>query len=110
MGVSETNLYRLFKKDSFEVSYLRKAAELLKLPMSFFLEEPGAINASQTGSFNQAGNNLNQKVKVGKGADSIQEIAAELATCRRELALTQALVAAKDETITLLRGSYNRPN
>jgi transcriptional regulator with XRE-family HTH domain len=111
MGVSETNLYRLFKKDSFEVSYLRKASELLKLPLSYFLEEgPSSVVATQTGTYNQAGNSNSQKIKVGKGAESIQEMAAALATCQRELALTQALVAAKDETITLLRGSYNRPN
>lgn len=118
MGISEGNLYRLFKKDSFEVSYLKKAAELLKIPISHFFQEDGVTNMSisqtgtttQTGDFNQAGQGNNQKIKVSKGGESIQEIAAQLQSCQRELALTQALVAAHQETISLLRGSYNRPN
>ncbi|MBF9239495.1 hypothetical protein I2I05_19030 [Hymenobacter sp. BT683] len=29
---------------------------------------------------------------------------------RQQLAMQEALIAAKDETLTLLRGSHNRPN
>lgn len=117
IGVSETNLYRLFKKDSFEVSYLKKAAALLNLPLSYFLGEsaPNVVSATQTGDFNQAGNNNTQMVKGGKVP--VQDLASELDLChrdnealKRELALANALVASKDETITLLRASYTRPN
>lgn len=112
IGVSETNLYRLFKKDSFEVSYLKKAATLLNLPLSYFLGEsaPNLVNATQTGDFNQAGTNNSQKVKVDKAQASAQDLADKLAACQRELALANALVAAKEETITLLRATYSRPN
>jgi hypothetical protein len=34
----------------------------------------------------------------------------EIASLRRELELQAALLASKEETITLLRASYNRPN
>jgi transcriptional regulator with XRE-family HTH domain len=112
MGISEGNLYRLFKKDSFEVAYLKKAADLLKLPVSYFFGEavsnmPGPT--TQTGDFNQAGTGNRQKVKVDKGQPQ-QDLAAALAACQRELALANALVASKDETITLLRASYRNTN
>ena len=113
MGVSETNLYRLFKKDSFEVSYLKKASSLLNLPLSHFLGDTAPSNVvashNQIGDFNQAGSGNSQKVKVDKGKPQ-QDLSAALAACQRELALANALVAAKDETISLLRASYNRPN
>lgn len=112
MGISEGNLYRLFKKDSFEVAYLKKAADLLKIPISYFFGEEVSnmsVSATQTGDFNQAGNGNSQKVKVDKGQPQ-QDLAAALAACQRELALANALVAAKDETITLLRASYTRPS
>ncbi len=109
IGISEANLYKLFKKDTFEVAYLRKAAELLKTSVAFLLEENAQISNSQIGDFNQAGNSNTQKVKVDKGQPQ-QDLAAALAACQRELALANALVAAKDETITLLRATYTRPN
>ena len=34
----------------------------------------------------------------------------EIELLRQQLTMAQALIAAKEETITLLRGSYNRPN
>jgi transcriptional regulator with XRE-family HTH domain len=118
MGVSETNLYRLFKKDSFEVSYLKKAASLLNLPLSHFLGDSAPSNVEvssiQTGSYNQSGNRNSQKIKVTKAP--AHELAQQLDTCQRDneslksqLALANALVAAKDETITLLRASITRP-
>lgn len=109
IGISEANLYKLFKKDSFEVAYLIKAAELLNLPISHFFDEHIQPANSQIGDFNQAGNGNSQKVKVDKGQPQ-QDLAAALAACQRELALANALVAAKDETITLLRASFTRPN
>lgn len=119
MGVSEGNLYHLFKKESFEVAYLLKASQFLNLPLSYFLEDANIGNmrasTSQTGDFNQSGTNLTQKVKGNKA--SSQESAKQLEDCqrdnealKRELALANALVAAKDETISLLRASYRNPN
>jgi transcriptional regulator with XRE-family HTH domain len=109
IGISEANLYKLFKKDTFEVAYLRKAAELLKISVASLLDEYPQTGNSQIGDFNQAGNSNTQKVKVDKGQPQ-QDLAAALAACQRELALANALVAAKEETITLLRASYTRPN
>lgn len=109
IGVSEANLYKLYKKDSFEVAYLRKASELLNLPITYFLGDDVQLPGYQIGDFNQAGTGNKQKVKVDKGKPQ-QDLAAALEACQRELEVTRALVAAKDETISLLRGSYTRPN
>jgi transcriptional regulator with XRE-family HTH domain len=107
IGVSEANLYKLFKKDSFEVAYLIKAATLLHLPVSYFFDEQPSPTVSQIGDSLPASNR--QKVKVDKGQPP-QDLAAALAACQRELALANALVAAKDETIVLLRASLSRPS
>lgn len=112
IGISQQSLYTMLKKDSFELDYLRKAAEVLGVPVSTLLDEEKLTDTGivQTGDFNQAGNNLSQKVKVEKSKAPQQDLAAALAACQRELALANALVAAKDETITLLRASFTRPN
>lgn len=91
-----------------EVSYLRKADELLNSPLSYFLDEPGQGSTSQIGDFNQFGSGNTQKDKVSKAP--AHELASELAACQRELEVTRALIAAKDETISLLRANYTRPN
>jgi transcriptional regulator with XRE-family HTH domain len=119
IGISEANLYKLFKKDSFEVAYLRKAANLLGLPLSYFFDEDAStlITATtQTGTNNQAGSGNTQKIKTSSKAPA-HELASQLDSCLRDnqalknqLLLANALVAAKDETISLLRGGYNRPN
>lgn len=111
IGISQQSLYSMLKKDSFELDYLRKAAEVLGVPVSILLDEEKLTDKgiNQTGDFNQAGNGNTQKVKVDKGKPQ-QDLAAALAACQRELALANALVAAKDETITLLRASFTRPN
>lgn len=108
IGISEANLYKLFKKDSFEVAYLIKAAKLLHLPVSHFFDEQPSPTVSQIGDSLQASSGNSQKVKVTKGYPQ-QDLAAALAACQRELALANALVAAKDETIILLRASLTRP-
>ena len=115
IGISEANLYKLFKKDSFEVAYLIKSTELLNLPVSYFFDEHSDLQNSQIGEFNQAGNSNTHKVKVTKAP--AHELAQQLDICQRDneslksqLALANALVAAKDETITLLRASVARPN
>jgi transcriptional regulator with XRE-family HTH domain len=119
MGISEGNLYRLFKKDSFEVAYLQKAADLLKIPITHFFQEDALANMSghvtQLGSMNQAGNSNSQKIKVSKAPT--QELAAQLDSCQREvdhlkekLVYANQTIASKDETISLLRATYSRPN
>jgi transcriptional regulator with XRE-family HTH domain len=112
IGISQTSLYNILKKDSFEIDYLKKSAELLGVPASTFLDDNQLQNrphlVAQEGDFNQAGNANTQKIKTSKAPS--QELAAELAACQRELEVTRALVAAKEETISLLRGNYTRPN
>jgi lambda repressor-like predicted transcriptional regulator len=108
-GISEPTIHAIFNRGDAKLSQLEKIAEALSIPLSFLLSESTQPSVAQTGDFNQAGNSNTQKVKVNKG-QSQQDLAAALAACQRELALANALVAAKDETITLLRGSYTRPN
>lgn len=50
LGISRTNLYLLFKKDTFEIDYLRKASVATGKPLSYFFEEEYNIfNNSSTG-------------------------------------------------------------
>lgn len=85
---------------------------------------------TQTGNFNQAGTNNNQTIKGNKGGvqansgghNTINNV--ELDDCKRDLEAAQrevehlrgrlqdkeALLAAKDDTINLLRASFNRQN
>lgn len=115
IGVSEANLYKLYKKSSFEVAYLIKASELLSLPVSYFLDDESPIVNSQIDNLTQAGSTVTQKAKSAKSPPQSQTIdlnqcQRELEALKRELEVTRALVAAKDETITLLRASYTRPS
>lgn len=117
MGISEGSLYNIFKKESFEVSYLLKAAEMLGVPPSFFLDDSEkSTPLTQTGIANQSGGSNNaQKIRVsGGGTDDwqakYQSCIGERDSLKQQLSLAAALVASKDETITLLRASYNRPN
>jgi hypothetical protein len=95
--------------------------------------EPSLANSQastiQTGNFNQAGNSNKQTIKDTKGGvqansggnntinvqlDNCQrDLAAatkEMELLRQQLAMAQALLEAKEETLALLRGGYNRPN
>lgn len=108
-GVSEPTIHAIFNRDDAKISQLIKISSALNTSLNFFIEEiSGPSSATiQSGSYNQAGSDNSQKIRVSKAPS--QELAAELAACQRELALTRALVESKEETITLLRASYNRP-
>ncbi|MGI4870667.1 MAG: helix-turn-helix domain-containing protein [Janthinobacterium lividum] len=130
IGVSEGNLYNLFKKESFDVAYLLKAAQFLKLPLSYFLEDADPGHTSiQADDSNQASSGDSQNVKGDRNQsvtgnhnkitnnikldDCKRDLASaekENAHLREQLASRDAVIAAKDETITLLRGSYRNPN
>ena len=80
-----------------------------------FLTDTPPAAISHSGDFNITGNAVTQKVKVNKG--QAQDIVKQLDDCqrdveglRRELALANALIASKDETISLLRIRFDRPN
>jgi transcriptional regulator with XRE-family HTH domain len=107
-GISEPTIHAIFNRGDAKLSQLEKIAEALSISLSFLLSENTQPSVAQTGDFNQAGSSNTQKVKVDKGQPQ-QDLVAALAACQRELALSNALVAAKDETITLLRASYTRP-
>jgi transcriptional regulator with XRE-family HTH domain len=108
-GISEPTIHAIFNRGDAKLSQLEKIAEALNISLSFLLSDSTQTSVTQTGDFNQAGSSNTQKVKVDKSQASSQELADKLAACQRELALANALVAAKDETITLLRASYTRP-
>lgn len=103
-----------------------------------FLSEKLEAGTTQTGNFNQAGTSNTQKVKGNR--NNVQNNNGDHATitnnvkleqCQRDLASTQkevehlraqlaaaealaaskdVTIAAKEETISLLRATYNRPN
>lgn len=108
-GISEPTIHAIFNRGDAKLSQLEKIADTLSTSLNFLLSDDDKPAVSQTGDSNQAGSSKTQKVKVDKGQPQ-QDLAAALAACQRELALANALVAAKDETITLLRATYTRPN
>lgn len=79
---------------------------------------------TQTGKINQAGSRNKQTVtnnKVGFQANTsavqdtqssaaLESANKEIALLREQLAMKDQLIAAKEEMLTLLRGSHNRPN
>ena len=88
-------------------------------------------STTQTGNFNQAGTNNKQSVKGNKGTIQnntgshstitnnvkLEDYQRDLATAQKEIEHLQAqlrmqetVLAAKEETITLLRSAFNRPN
>lgn len=107
-GVSEPTIHAIFNRGDAKLSQLEKIASALKTTLSFFLDEQSHSSVNQAGDFNQAGTSNSQKIKVSKAP--AQELASELAACQRELEVTRALVASKDELISFLRGTYTRPN
>jgi transcriptional regulator with XRE-family HTH domain len=112
-GISEPTIHAIFNRGDAKLSQLEKIAEALNISLNFLLSEESQATITQAGDFNQAGHSNTQKVKISKA----QDLVAELDQChrdneslKRELALANALVASKDETITLLRATYSRPN
>ncbi|MBH8567554.1 hypothetical protein KB206_01565 [Microvirga sp. STS02] len=63
----------------------------------------------QLGFLNQAGQGNTQTVHL-KLVQQLRLCQSSCDSLMRELALSRALVAAKDETIALLRVGYNQPN
>jgi transcriptional regulator with XRE-family HTH domain len=108
-SISEPTLHAIFNRGDAKLSQLEKIAEALGSTLNSLLSEGDQASTVQTGHVTQAGSGNSQKVKVDKGQPQ-QDLAAALAACQRELALANALVAAKDETIILLRASFTRPN
>lgn len=103
MGLSEAALATLCQHNDPRRSEMEQLAQCLRVLPAYFLN----------GSFLQAGVGNTQKIKIGKAA--AHELAAQLGVCRQALEASQglvatkdALLAAKDETIALLRTARNR--
>jgi hypothetical protein len=96
-----------------------------------FLTDKSESGSTQTGNFNQAGTSNKQTIKGNRGTVQNNTGSGNTITnnvklddCKRDLEAAQReneylrgklqdkeeLLAAKDETITLLRASFNRPN
>lgn len=103
VGIPEPELRALCQGNNPRLSELEQLGDALRIDPCYFLPP-----VKQHGSFNIAGNGNVQKIKIGKAA--AHELVAELGVCRRFLDMSQELLDAKDEIITLLRATYNRPN
>lgn len=106
MGISEGNLYKLFKKDSFELDYLRRASRALNIPLAYFIEEDSQIlelpqvKSADAGAF---GERVLERV-----ADGIEELKKffeeEIRTKNQQIAGLQRTVDAlvgKSEGVTI---------
>lgn len=94
--------------------------------------EPFLLNVgngtTQTGNFNHAGTSNKQTLKGNKGniqtgdgntqnnltladcKNDLEKAQREIEYLRGQLLMQETVLAAKEETITLLRASFNRPN
>jgi hypothetical protein len=104
-GLPEAELHALCQLGDPRLSEVAKLSHALHVEPTYFLN----------GSFNQAGIGNTQKIKIGKAA--AHELAEQLGVCRQALeanhelvAAKDAVIASKDELISLLRGGYNQPN
>jgi len=111
IDMSSNNLYRLYKKDSFEIKYLIKIAEIVKKPLNYFIDEyPKYANINQSGIGNQAGNNIKQKITgfgiqgtaAGTSEINIEKVLHELQLCKNDNAHLQKQIALKDRLIEIL--------
>lgn len=73
----------------------------LPVPPAYFL---GPV--TQIGAFIQVGIGKTVKLKIGKAAT--HQLAAQFGICQHALNSANELVAAKQESISLLRSRYNR--
>lgn len=112
IDMSSANLYRLYKKDSFEIKYLQQIAEILKLPISYFFDEEAYHSVSQVGIGNATGNIKNQKNISGSQTGStsadynnVTELQQELKACRDDKdQLSKQLFEVQQELIQVLKG------
>ncbi|RIV20564.1 XRE family transcriptional regulator [Fibrisoma montanum] len=91
LGVSVSNLYVLYKKDTFSLDYVKKASELLGVPMSYFL-----------------GTEIEGVIKTPKRNDSevtaLGAIADELRILREQLQIKDQQIAGLQRTVDVLVG------
>ncbi|QHL87448.1 helix-turn-helix domain-containing protein [Nibribacter ruber] len=101
IGITANNLYRLYKKDSFEIKYLLKICELLNLPVSHFIDAPNNIsNSGQIQAAKQVGKN-NQTISLG--GESSFDLKHQLELCQVEKASLEQRLKDKEELIEVLR-------
>ncbi|WP_147275648.1 helix-turn-helix transcriptional regulator [Adhaeribacter pallidiroseus] len=116
IDMSSNNLYRLYKKDSFEIKYLIKIAEIVKKPLSYFIseldqEERGQYNLAQGGIGNQAGNNNKQKIMPIHGKEAfiessdinLNKLQHELELCQRENSHLKNQISLQEDLIEVLK-------
>jgi hypothetical protein len=104
-GLPEHEMHALCQLGDPRLSEVATLSQALRFEPTYFLN----------GSFLQAGIGNTQEIKIGKAA--AHELAEQLGVCRQALEASHELVAAKDaviaakeETITLLKAAYSRPN
>ncbi|WP_375418162.1 hypothetical protein [uncultured Hymenobacter sp.] len=116
MQVSRSGLDKVCLKESFDVSWLRKASAVLGLPLSYFLPEmDGPPHAAVLAACQQQCQELQAQLAEAR-ALTAPALAQELATTRRrcrELAderdQTLETLATKELIITQLRARQPRP-
>ncbi|WP_207436003.1 helix-turn-helix domain-containing protein [Sabulibacter ruber] len=101
IGITPNNLYRIYKKDSFEIKYLLKICEKLELPVTYFLGEGTSIsNSGQMQVAHQVGKNRQQ---VSTGGEDVSELRHQLEICQLERANLEQRLKDKEELIEVLR-------
>lgn len=98
LGISKANLYNLFKKDSFEIDYLRRASEITGIPLSEFLgQESSIVDQKQRGEGKYTGQAIN---KVSKGIEELKSLFEE------ELRMKNQQIASLQEMLKMVLGKF----
>jgi transcriptional regulator with XRE-family HTH domain len=125
-GISEPTIHAILNRGDAKLSQLEKIAEALEIELRFLVSDAND-SVTQSGDSNQAGSGNNQKVKgdyspsisgnhskidltIDNCKQALKESEREVEYLKGQLARADALVEAKDQTITLLKGRFDRPN
>lgn len=112
------NLYKIYKRDSVESRYLVKIAEILNLPVDYFLfdiEPEGKSNGSTIQGIGNAGKNIkNQKIMpggkyeepAGDYALNIEKLKHQLELCKTQKASLEKEIELKDKIIKMMEEKH----
>lgn len=99
IGMSSTNLYDIYKRNSIDTKYLDIINEKYDVPPSYFVIEEEMMGY-------QLKQNINKEEDLKKNyLDEIEHLKKELESKQKEIELLRELVDSKNEVIRTMKGS-----
>jgi transcriptional regulator with XRE-family HTH domain len=101
IGMSDTNLYKCFKRNSIETKHLEKIAEVLQVPIGLFFEQQGSL---PTVTANGPLLNMQQVQNSGNiTLNALSECEKKIEVLLKEIEFKDKLLEGKDTIIQLLK-------